>query len=438
MKQYRSHSPVAAALFCCFGTRDLCGMVQQTLRLYRNAYQGLSPSVWLLAGVMLINRCGTMVLPFLTLYLTQHLHYSITEAGIVMALYGTGAFVGTFLGGRLTDRIGFYHTQLFSLLFAGFFLLGLQFVTNFYGLCVSVFLFTMLGDTFRPANSAAIAHYSDKTTRTRAYSLNRLAINLGWSIGGGLGGLIASVDYSLLFWIDGLTCIAAACVLWLFLPQPNRSDKSWEAEANQVAVARSPYRDYTFLAFAGCVLLFAMAFFLLFNLVSLYFKQELHLSEAQIGMLLSLNGLLIVLLEMALVYTIEQRWAGPKTRLISFGVMLTGLSYVVFLLGMWPGLALISTILTTFGEMFAMPFMQTFAVERSTPQNRGQYLALHSMAFAMSQVLSPALGSLVVQQAGFNALWIAAVGLCGLSASGFWWLGKRIEEPVVTDSLVRQ
>lgn len=191
-------------------------MVQQTLRLYQRAYQGLSPSIWLLAGVMLINRCGTMVLPFLTLYLTQQLHYTVADAGIVMAVYGLGAFVGTFLGGRLTDRFGFYYVQLFSLMFGGVFLLLLQLVTNFYALCGSVFLFTLLGDSFRPANQAAIAHYSDPDTRTRAFSLNRLAINLGWAVGGGLGGWLASIDYSLLFWADGLTCLVASIVLRLF------------------------------------------------------------------------------------------------------------------------------------------------------------------------------------------------------------------------------
>ncbi len=145
-----------------------------------------------------------------------------------MALYGTGAFIGTFLGGRLTDRFGFYYVQLISLFAGGVFLLGLQYVSNFYAICASAFTFTLLGDTFRPANSAAIAYYSQAENRTRAYSLNRLAINLGWSVGGGLGGYLASIDYSLLFWADGFTCIAAAAVLRFFfchhplLPRPAR------------------------------------------------------------------------------------------------------------------------------------------------------------------------------------------------------------------------
>lgn len=198
----------------------LRAMLQRTIRLYKNAYQGLSPSVWLLAGVMLINRCGTMVLPFLSIYLTQRLHFSVTNTGIVMAIFGVGAFVGTYLGGRLTDRFGFYYVQLLSLLVSGAALLTLQFITDFYVLCGSVFIFALLSDTFRPANQSAIAYYSDPETRTRAFSCNRLAINLGWAVGGGLGGWLASINYSLLFWADGLTCLTAGLVLWTYLPVP--------------------------------------------------------------------------------------------------------------------------------------------------------------------------------------------------------------------------
>ena len=164
-------------------------MLQRTLYLYQRAYRGLSPSVWLLAGVMLINRCGTMVLPFMTLYLTQQLHYSVTQAGTVMAVYGAGAFVGTFLGGRLTDRIGFYTIQVFSLLAGGMALILLQFVTDFYLLCGSVFMFTLLGDTFRPANQAAIAYYSDVETRTRAFrSIDWLSTSAGLWVADWAGG----------------------------------------------------------------------------------------------------------------------------------------------------------------------------------------------------------------------------------------------------------
>ena len=373
-------------------------MVQRTLRLYKNAYQGLSPSIWLLAGVMLINRCGTMVLPFMTLYLTQQLHYSVTQAGIVMAVFGAGAFVGTFLGGRLTDRFGFYYVQLLSLVFGGLALLLLQFVTNFYALCGSVFVFTLIGDAFRPANQSAIAHYSRPENRTRAFSFNRLAINLGWAVGGGLGGWLASINYHLLFWADGFTCLVAALVLWRYLPTPKAVEinSGLIAQTNlPITAGTSPYRDTLFMGFVICSSLYFVAFMQLFSIVPLFLKENLHISERVIGGLMTLNGLIIVFFEMALVYSIEQKkWS--KTTLITTGVLLAAISYLVF--GLWDvsafsaiQLALIYVLFVTLSEMLVMPFVQSFTVERSSPATRGQYLALYSMGGALAQTAAPCL-----------------------------------------------
>ncbi len=417
-------------------------MLQRTLYLYQRAYRGLSPSVWLLAGVMLINRCGTMVLPFMTLYLTQQLHYSVTQAGTVMAVYGAGAFVGTFLGGRLTDRIGFYTIQVFSLLAGGMALILLQFVTDFYLLCGSVFMFTLLGDTFRPANQAAIAYYSDVETRTRAFSFNRLAINLGWAVGGGLGGWLASIQYNLLFWVDGLTCLAAGVVLWVYLPVPTESPADKQAgslaggaQTQPVLPHRLPHRDPFFIAFVVCNTLYLIAFMQLFTMVPLFFKERLHISEGAIGLLMTLNGLLVVAIEMALVYTVEEQ-KRSKINLIVTGVLLTAVSYAVLALAGFqdyyslssagPVIALLYILFVTFSEMLVMPFLQSFTVERASPATRGQYLALYAMGGALAQTAAPALGSLVVAGAGFPVHWLAISGISLVSAGGFWWLGRRL------------
>ncbi|GAB3779906.1 MFS transporter [Spirosoma horti] len=405
-------------------------MLQRTLHLYQRAYKGLSPSVWLLAGVMLINRCGTMVLPFMTLYLTQHLRYSVQDAGIVMAIYGLGAFVGTFLGGRLTDRFGFYYVQLVSLLFGGMALLGLQFVTDFTALCASVFVFTLFGDAFRPANQAAIAYYSDTETRTRAFSLNRLAINLGWSVGGGLGGWIAGISYNLLFWTDGLTCLAAGVVLWLCLPVPASIPATNDQQGENTVVltkSQSPYRDTWFIAFVICSCLYLMAFMQLFSIVPLFFKEVMQMKESTIGSLMALNGLVIVCVEMALVYSLEQQQRS-KISLIVTGVGLTSLAYGLLSLHQWlpvshMAVALVFILVGTLSEMLAVPFIQSFTVGRSSPATRGQYLALASMSGALAQTLSPALGSQIVAHFGFSVHWLVVAAISLVSASGFWWLG---------------
>ncbi|MFL5739637.1 MAG: MFS transporter, partial [Flavisolibacter sp.] len=189
-------------------------MLLSSVQLYRNAYNGLSRHVWWLSLVIFINRSGTMVIPFLTVYLTDK-GYSLAQAGYAMAAFGTGAIAGAYLGGRLTDRLGHFYVQVFSLLMNGILFIVLGQMRTLPQIIVCIFILSTLGESFRPANSAAIAAYSNDANRTRSYSLNRLAINLGWSIGPAVGGLLASRSYSLLFWVDGLTCIIASMLLYL-------------------------------------------------------------------------------------------------------------------------------------------------------------------------------------------------------------------------------
>src|SRR5574338_932104 len=192
-------------------------MIRSSLALYRNAYSGLSQSIWWQALVMFVNRSGTMVIPFMTVYLTHHLHYSIAQAGLVMAAYGAGSIVGAFAGGRISDRIGFYPVQFWSLLSNGIMFIVLGQMSQLWRIGLCIFIMSSVGESFRPANAAAIAAYSNETNRTRSYSLNRLAVNLGFSIGPAMGGFLSAISYRWLFWVDGITCIIAAMLLRIFL-----------------------------------------------------------------------------------------------------------------------------------------------------------------------------------------------------------------------------
>ena len=192
-------------------------MILKIKNYFNNAYGGISKPIWLLSVAMFINRSGTMVFPFLSLYLTQYLHFSLVDTGKILIVYGVGALCGAYTGGIITDKLGHYKVQVFSLIFAGIMLLIIVNLSNFYALCIGLFIFTALGDTFRPANQAAIAHYSHAENRTRAFTLNRLAINFGWAIGAGMGGFLAYHNYQLLFLVDGITCILAGIFLMFFL-----------------------------------------------------------------------------------------------------------------------------------------------------------------------------------------------------------------------------
>lgn len=405
------------------------------LKLYRNAYGGIPRPVWLLALVMLVNRSGTMVIPFMTVYLTRQLHFTLGQAGLVMSLFGVGSIAGAYIGGRLTDRFGHYFVQVASLLAGGLGFIGLGQLTTLPQISTGIFLLSLTAETFRPANGAAIAQYSNPENLTRAYSLNRLAVNLGWSVGPVLGGFLAILGWNYLFWVDGLTCILAGLVLWLFLPRPAVNAKIADhPDGKNVPVpVQSAYRDKPYLWFVLFTMVNAIAFFQFFFVVPLYFRQSLGLNEFEIGLVMSFNGVLIVAIEMLLVYRLDGR-RSPLVYVI-WGVLLNGLAFLLLnILGNLVVAAVLTCVLAiTLGEMLSMPFLNAFWASRASNGNRGQYAGLYSMGYSVAHILAPAVGTQVAQRAGFGVLWFLIAGCCGVSALGFWWLQRQqsaIEQPV--------
>jgi MFS family permease len=393
-------------------------MFQASLQLYRNAYQGLPRSIWWLSLVIFVNRAGTMVIPFLTVYLT-HKGFTLEQAGYVMAAFGAGAILGSYMGGRLTDKFGFFYVQCISLLLNGILFLILGRMHTFVQFTVCIFILSSLGEAFRPANATAIAAYSNDSNRIRCYSLNRLAVNLGWSIGPAVGGILASINYSWLFIVDGLTCIIASFILMKVL-RPEKIVRPVKVISDGLAI--SAYKDKPFLKGMFLVLLIGICFFQLFSIVPVYYKEYLYLNEAVIGMLLALNGILIVMVEMVLVYKLENR--SNVFNYISFGTVLIGLSFLILNIAPLFIVALISMLSITFGEMFLFPFMNNFWVKRSSQKNRGQYAAVYNMAFALGNVLAPGLASQVAARIGFSVLWTIDFIICIAAGIGFLLLKR--------------
>jgi predicted MFS family arabinose efflux permease len=401
------------------------------LQLYKNAYSGLSRNNWYLSIVMLINRSGTMVVPFLTIYCINQLHFTVTEAGLVMTLFGAGSIIGAYFGGWLSDRIGFYDMQIGALITGGLMFILLGFQHTFITLGIGTFILSFCNESFRPANSMAIAYYSKPENKTRSYSLHRLAVNLGWAVGAATGGLLASFNYHLLFWVDGCTNILAALMLLKLMPRSGY--KKPEKPVGKIAATSSPYKDKTYLLFIGLTTLFNICFFQFFVMEPVFYKLEWHFTERFIGFLLALNGIIIVLVEMVMINYLE----GKRHPLIYIagGVVVTGVGYV--LLNFLPPTAVAGVMVVaiiTFGEMLSMPFGTSFWVTRSSEHNRGQYAALYTMSWSAAQVIAPALGAQVIQHGGFRVLWWLLGTICAAVAVGVMLMYKfNAESKVVAD-----
>lgn len=356
----------------------------------------------------------------MTLYLTERLGYSISQAATVFAIFGLGAVCGGFIGGLAANRFGFYRVQLVTLACGGVLFMLLGQMRSYPLICVFTFILSVVNESFRPANSLAIAHYSKEENRTRSYSLNRLAINLGWALGGSIGGFLAAHNYSLLFIVDGFTNIGAAILLRIFLA-PAKQVKYASRQNAVKAPWYEVYKDLRYMAFAIFVLLYALAFFQLFSTLPVYYRKVLQLSEEVIGATMAGNGILIALFEMVIVFRLE----GKRTPLqyIPIGTFMVAASFIIFNL-MTGGIAVavLSTLIVTFGEILSMPFMNTYWLSRTNDSNRGQYAGMYTVAWAGAQVLGPYYGGKIADWAGFTRLWWLIGIIAIISATGFWLL----------------
>jgi predicted MFS family arabinose efflux permease len=388
-------------------------MIRSVVRTYQRSFAGFPGPVWVLAGAALVNRCGTMVLAYMALYLTRTKGLDASEAGMILGAYGIGAMAGGLGAGWLCDRISAKAVQVGSLLLNGVGFLVLGQVTSELGILLMMFAIAIVSEGFRPANATALARAAPVELRTRAFALLRLAVNLGMAIGPTVGGFLAEYDYSWLFVVDGVTCILSGLLLWRFFdasdPAPIR-----DGDPGSTGVDRHPLRDRLFLILIGVNFLIGMVFFQLFGVFPLYLKNEYHLAEHAIGLALAINTLLIVAVEMLVIHALqarnELRWAAFGFLLIGAGFGLTAFgaswSYVAFTVAVW-----------TFGEILALPLLFGFVAKRAGAANRGKYMGLYHLSFSLAYALAPVVGTWAYEHVDPDAVWYGAL-VVGVACAG--------------------
>ncbi|MCX2584267.1 MFS transporter [Pedobacter sp. MR22-3] len=407
-------------------------MFKLILNTYKSSFSGLSRETWLLSIVMMFNRCGSMAVPFMGLYVTQSLHRSEMDAGLIITLFGVGSILGSATGGKLTDMIGFRPVQILSSIIGGLLFIFFSTITHFSTLCVLAVIISFFSEAFRPANFTAVAHYATEGTITRSYSLNRLAVNIGWSIGISMAGIIASINYKLLFIVEGGVSIIVGILILSFLPQVKGFiQKAKENAINMVII--KPWKDIFYVKFILLTTVFITCAFLMFRVVPVFFKEQWHIDEFAIGIIIGINGSVIALFEMIMINKIEAK-RSPMFFII-IGAVLFSISYI--LLGAPVSYHLVAAvviiIIFTGGEMFSLPFINTIVISRSNEHNRGLYAAGYTLSWSFAQVIGPLLGFFVAKNFGYNWLWFGLACLLLLCAWGFNMLNNKKGEVMLEE-----
>lgn len=397
-------------------------MLGATQRFLANTYGGLPAVTWLICLAAFVNRAGSMVLPFLGIYLGRKFGLSVEHSGYVLSLYGIGSTFGNLLGGKLADLLGPVRVQLLTLTLAALWMWTMTLLSSVATIAAGSFVLGLLNDSFRPGNMAAVLASVPPHLGPTALTLNRVMVNAGWAIGPTIGGLLARIDYQWLFLVDGATCALAALVLLTFVPTslgraPHHDASQPTANATAAQHGESPWRDGKFLLLLLANIVTLLAFMQYFSTETRWLSSAFGCTEDVIGYVLAINPVLIVLFEMPLVRALGSR---PRLPFVAFGTMLIGISFPVLAIGQL-GMdgVILQMLLLTVGEMFSFSPLGGFVGDRAPQGRRGQYLGMHGAAFSFAYMIAPSLGGRIYDHSGPDTLWWTCCSLAMAASLGY-------------------
>jgi predicted MFS family arabinose efflux permease len=374
---------------------------------------GLPREVWALFAASVVNKAGTMVLPFFVLYLTHERGFTARQASLYVLLYGAGALVAAPFAGRLCDRLGPIRIMRTSMFVSGGILLAFPLARSGPALAVMTLALSISAESFRPANLTIFGDLVPPDLRKAGFALNRLAVNLGMSIGPALGGFLATLSFRWLFWVDGATSLAAGVILLVATFPPHRRAAHAtpiEEAVSDIAHGGPAHRDRTLLLFLAAFFPVMIVFFQHISSMPIYLVQDLGLSAAAYGLLFTVNTLMIVFLEVP--FNLATRhW--PHRRTLGLGAFLCAIGFGS-LAAAWNLPSVIATVVVwTVGEMLLFPGMADYLTAIAPAHRRGEYMGLAQMMMGLAFTVGPWAGLQLLAAVGGRLLWLVmlAVGL---------------------------
>lgn len=369
--------------------------------------KGLPRDMWVLFYTTLINRSGTMVIPFLVLYLTQKIGVSASEAGVALLVYGIAAFIAAPLTGKLADKIGALKVMKLSLVGTSVVMFIYGFITDYYLILVCTFVLSVINEAFRPANLSLITEIVTPSQRRLAFALNRLGINIGMSIGPVAGGFLILIDYHYLFYVNAIASLAAGVYLiatpWTSLSDP---ESPVEEVSSLPGLNTSVLKDFKYLFFLIAVVPANLVFFQHIGGLPLYIVDDLKYSTAAFGLLSAINTVIIIFIEVPLNDMMSKM---SYSRSMFIGALLAAIGFGAMAVARDIAPLIFTIIIWTFGEMIFFPVTAAYASEIAPAKKRGEYMGYFQMTFSFAFSAGPWLGTVVYEKFGSVILWSAAL-----------------------------
>jgi len=399
-------------------------------RRIANIYDEYPRPFWILIGTTFIDRLGgALLFPFFALYITSKFDVGMTEVGILFGLFSISSFIGTFLGGALTDRLGRKGVLIFSLIATSLSSLVMGMVNSLQIFYLLALVVGILTDTGGPAHQAMVADLLPEEKRAQGYGMLRVAFNLSAAIGPAIGGFLASRSYLLLFIADAITSFITALIVKRFLPETKPQAKAG-APVESMAASFSGYltilRDRIFMLFLGACILMGFVYMNMGTTLGVYLRDVHLVPESGYGLILSLNAVMVVLFQFPITRRIEH---SPPMLMMALGAGLYAVGFALYGFVSSYLFFLIAMVIITIGEMLVAPVAQAITAKIAPEDMRGRYMAVFGFSFSIPYAIGPLLAGLILDNADPRWLWYAA-GIIGLFATAGFILLHRQVQPV--------
>jgi MFS family permease len=391
------------------------------------AYQDYPKNFWILVGALFIDRVGgALIYPFLALYITSKFNVGMTEVGIIFAIHSGGAFFGNMAGGAFADKFGRKTMLVIGLVFSASITILMGLINEwelFYGLA---FVTGLLSEFGGPAVQAMIADILPLEKRTDGFGILRVVINLSVTIGPAIGGVLAGINYLLLFITDSVISIITAIIVILALPETKPALKEGQVEETVVQSFGGYGRvlkDRVFLAFIF-LSTFTMIVYMQMNSTLSVFMRDVHNIPAQyFGYLLSVNAAMVVLFQFFVTRRVKRfhpllvMMVGNLFYAVGFGLFGFTAFYWQFILAM---------VILTIGEMINAPVMQTLVASIAPDHMRGRYMAVFHTGWGIAAAIGPLAAGVILDNYDPNWIWYAGGIICSVVALGYIVLKGRV------------
>jgi MFS family permease len=395
-----------------------------------NIYNEYPPAFWTYNIIIFIDRLGGFMLyPFFALYLTQKFDIGMSTVGILFAIFSVSGFVGSALGGALTDRMGRRGVIIFSLVLSSLSALGMGFAPSLAVFIVVSVIVGTLSNIGGPAHEAVVADLLPPEKRAEGYGIIRVIFNLAVIIAPAIAGLLIARSYILLFIVDAVISLICAGIVLFALPETKpqaHANAKPETMKQTFAGYGRVFKDIPFVAFIGVTVMMSLVYMNMNTTLGVFLRDQHGLPEVGYGSLISINAILVVLFQ----FWIARRLEKYKSMLMmAAGSFLYAIGFAMY--GFVSGYLLFvaAMVVITIGEMIVSPFQQALVASFAPEAMRGRYMAVSGLSWGIAFAIGPYFAGLILDSANPNMLW-AFCGFLGMLATiGFAVLDKVHHSP---------